>query len=41
MMADNQISTDARATYDGFVTLFKWGTLATVIVVAFVILVIS
>lgn len=39
-MAQNDIR-EAQGTYAGFVSLFKWGALATAIVTAFVMLIIS
>ncbi len=32
---------EARSTYEGFISLFKWGTVAAAIITAFVILIIS
>lgn len=31
----------AESTYGGFISLFKWGTVATIAVAAFVIMIIS
>ena len=31
----------AESTYDGFISLLKWGTVATIAVAAFVIMIIS
>jgi Bacterial aa3 type cytochrome c oxidase subunit IV len=32
---------ETRGTYEGFITLFKWGTVAVGLVTAFVVLIIS
>lgn len=40
-MAGNQDIGPAKDTYEGFITLFKWGTIASVVVVALVILIIA
>lgn len=32
---------EAKGTYEGFISLFKWGSVAAAIVTAFVILLIS
>lgn len=40
-MAHNQDMGPAKETYAGFVTLFKWGTIAAVAVTALVVLIIA
>jgi hypothetical protein len=40
-MAGNQDMGPAKDTYEGFIALFKWGTIASVVVVALVILIIA
>ena len=40
-MAGNQDIGPAKDTYEGFITLFKWGTVAAGLVTAFVVLIIS
>lgn len=40
-MASNEVPKAAQGTYDGFISLMKWGTIASVIAAAFVVLVIS
>lgn len=40
-MAGNQDIGPAKDTYEGFITLFKWGALASAVVVALVILIIA
>ncbi|WP_430445720.1 aa3-type cytochrome c oxidase subunit IV [Sphingorhabdus contaminans] len=40
-MAHNQDLGPAKETYAGFVTLFKWGTIAAVAVTALVVLIIA
>lgn len=32
---------EAKGTYEGFITLFKWGTVAAALVTAFVVIIIS
>lgn len=39
-MAEHDIR-DANKTYDGFIALTKWGTLATAVITVFVVLLIS
>ena len=40
-MAGNQDIGPAKDTYEGFITLFKWGTIASAVVVALVIIIIA
>lgn len=40
-LAGNQDLGPAKDTYEGFITLFKWGTVVSVIVVALVVLIIA
>ncbi len=40
-MASNEVPKAAQGTYDGFITLMKWGTIASLIVGALVVLIIS
>ena len=40
-MTSNESPAAARGTYEGFVALMKWGTIAGLIVTAFVVLIIS
>jgi hypothetical protein len=40
-MADQQDLTEATNTYGGFIGVMKWGTIATVIVTAIVVLLIA
>ncbi len=40
-MTGNQDIKDASKTYDGFLNMLKWGSIATAIVTIFVILIIS
>lgn len=39
-MAEHQDMTAAKATYAGFLTLFKWGTIVTAVVTAIVVMII-
>lgn len=38
-MAEHQDMTAAKETYSGFLSLFKWGTIASVIATAIVVLI--
>ena len=40
-MAEQQDITEAKGTYEGFLSLLKWGTIASVIVTAIVVLIIA
>lgn len=40
-LAGHQDIEPAKATYSGFITLFKWGTIGAVIVTAIVVLIIA
>jgi tetrahydromethanopterin S-methyltransferase subunit B len=40
-MADQQNMNDATDTYAGFIKLFKWGTVISVLVTALVVLIIA
>jgi Mn2+/Fe2+ NRAMP family transporter len=40
-MAGQQDITEAKGTYSGFLTLFKWGAVATAVVTALVVLIIA
>lgn len=40
-MTGNQDIKDASKTYDGFLSMLKWGSIATAIVAIFVVLIIS
>ena len=40
-MANNHDLGPAKETYAGFITLFKWGTIAAAVVTAIVVLIIA
>lgn len=40
-LGDHQDITAAKGTYEGFITLFKWGTIVSVAVTALVVLIIA
>ncbi len=40
-MAEPQDITAAKGTYEGFLTFFKWGAIASAIVTGFVVLLIA
>jgi Bacterial aa3 type cytochrome c oxidase subunit IV len=40
-MAEKQDITAATGTYEGFIKMFKWGTAATIIITAVVVLIIA
>jgi hypothetical protein len=40
-LAQNQDLGPAKETYEGFIALFKWGTIAAVAVTALVVLIIA
>lgn len=41
ILAQNQDLGPAKETYEGFVSLFKWGTIVAVVVTALVVLIIA
>lgn len=40
-LGEHQDITAAKGTYEGFISLFKWGTIASVVVTAIVVLIIA
>jgi hypothetical protein len=40
-LGEQQDITEARSTYEGFISLFKWGTVAAIAVTAVVVLIIA
>jgi tetrahydromethanopterin S-methyltransferase subunit B len=41
IMAENQDIREATATYSGFLSLLKWGTIVSILVTALVVLIIA